>query len=38
MKMKNVFKTAVKWAPVIYPIVKKMLDSRKSKSSMATRR
>nr|WP_233153167.1 hypothetical protein [Lysinibacillus odysseyi] len=36
--MKNLFKTAVKWAPVVYPIIKKMLDNRKSKASSMTRR
>lgn len=38
MKIKNVFKTAIKWAPVVYPIVKKMLDNRKAKPSTSTRR
>ncbi len=38
MKIKNVFKTAIKWAPVVYPIVKKMLDNRKAKTSTSTRR
>lgn len=38
MKMKNLFKTAIKWAPVVYPVVRKMWGSRKSKASMATRR
>ncbi len=38
MKMKNLFKTAVKWGPVVYPFVKKILGNRKTKTSMPTRR
>ncbi|MBM7690719.1 hypothetical protein JOC77_000122 [Peribacillus deserti] len=29
--MKKLISTAIKWAPVVYPIVKKMLDQRKGK-------
>ncbi|CAM3799109.1 Mobile element protein [Mesobacillus thioparans] len=28
--MRRLIKTAIKWGPVLYPIVKKMMDSRKS--------
>ncbi|MFC4410162.1 hypothetical protein ACFOZY_06875 [Chungangia koreensis] len=31
MKMKRLIKTAIKWAPVIYPIARKFLSSRKQK-------
>ncbi|WP_245917230.1 MULTISPECIES: hypothetical protein [Bacillus] len=31
--MKRLIKTAIKWAPVIYPIVKKIINSRKTKGS-----
>ncbi|WP_257967860.1 hypothetical protein [Peribacillus deserti] len=27
--MKKLISTAIKWAPVVYPIVKKVLDQRK---------
>nr|WP_249745265.1 hypothetical protein [Mesobacillus boroniphilus] len=30
--MKKLIKTALKWGPVLYPIVKKMMNSRKSSS------
>jgi hypothetical protein len=33
--MKKLIKTALKWGPVLYPIVKKMMNNRKS-SSMKT--
>ncbi|MGM9950924.1 MAG: hypothetical protein ACI33P_12400 [Lysinibacillus sp.] len=36
--MKNLFKTAVKWGPVVYPVVRKILGNRKAKASMPTRR
>ena len=29
MKLGNVVKTAIKYAPVVYPIVKKVLNERK---------
>ncbi|MEK4758762.1 hypothetical protein MHH85_00550 [Viridibacillus sp. FSL E2-0187] len=32
MKVRNVVKTAIKLAPIIYPIVIKVIDSRKAKS------
>lgn len=38
MKMKNLFKTAVKWGPVLYPVIKKILGNRKAKTSVGTRR
>ncbi len=28
--MRNLIRTAIKWGPVLYPIVKKVMDSRKS--------
>ncbi|MGE7022530.1 hypothetical protein [Solibacillus cecembensis] len=28
MKLKNVIKTAIKYAPIVYPIVKKLIDNR----------
>jgi hypothetical protein len=28
--MRKLIKTAIKWGPVLYPIVKKMMNSRKS--------
>ncbi|GAM14532.1 hypothetical protein SAMD00020551_2683 [Mesobacillus selenatarsenatis SF-1] len=30
--MKKLIKTALKWGPVLYPIVKKMMNNRKSSS------
>lgn len=33
--MKKLIRTALKWGPVLYPIVKKMMNNRKS-SSMKT--
>ncbi|WLR57196.1 hypothetical protein LC048_10220 [Mesobacillus subterraneus] len=30
--MKKIIKTALKWGPVLYPIVKKMMSNRKSSS------
>ncbi|MER1999672.1 MAG: hypothetical protein ABS882_07840 [Lysinibacillus sp.] len=40
MKIGNLVKTAIKFAPVVYPIVKKVLDERKKTTpkSTATRR
>ncbi|MGE7921021.1 hypothetical protein ACQKM9_19085 [Viridibacillus sp. NPDC093762] len=35
MKVRNVVKTAIKLAPIIYPIVIKVIDSRKAKSKQA---
>ncbi|MEK4090672.1 hypothetical protein MKZ08_02730 [Viridibacillus sp. FSL R5-0477] len=32
MKVRNVVKTAIKLAPIVYPIVIKVIDSRKAKS------
>ncbi len=29
MKIKSIVKTAIKYAPVVYPIVKKVLNKRK---------
>ncbi|WP_257959216.1 hypothetical protein [Bacillus sp. V3-13] len=31
--MKRLIRTAIKWAPVIYPIVKKIINNRKAKRS-----
>ncbi|MDQ0413244.1 hypothetical protein J2S25_001447 [Mesobacillus stamsii] len=28
--MSKLLKTAIKWGPVLYPIVKKIMDSRKT--------
>ncbi len=30
--MKKLIRTALKWGPVLYPIVKKMMNNRKSSS------
>nr|WP_245602224.1 hypothetical protein [Peribacillus kribbensis] len=30
--MGKFIKTAIKWAPIVYPIVKKALNSRKAKA------
>ncbi|ESU33521.1 hypothetical protein G3A_05785 [Bacillus sp. 17376] len=30
--MKKLIKTALKWGPVLYPIVKKMMNNKKSSS------
>ncbi|MCE4050640.1 MULTISPECIES: hypothetical protein [Bacillaceae] len=36
--MKKMIRTVIKWAPVIYPIVKKMMDKKKqSKGSTRSR-
>ncbi|MED4039554.1 hypothetical protein [Niallia taxi] len=36
--MKKMIRTAIKWAPVIYPIVKKLMEKRKqSKGGSASR-
>jgi len=38
--MKKMIKTVIKWAPVIYPIVKKMMDKKKqskNRTGSATR-
>lgn len=32
MKVRNVVKTAIKLAPIVYPIIIKVIDSRKAKS------
>lgn len=36
MKIGNLVKTAIKYAPVVYPIVKKVLDERKKVTSKPT--
>ena len=38
MKIGKVIKTAIRWAPVVYPFVKKYLDSRKSAATATPRR
>lgn len=38
MKIGNLVKTAIKWAPVVYPVVKKILDSKKTNTTTTTRR
>jgi hypothetical protein len=35
--MRRLFRTALKWAPILYPIVKKVLASRGSKVSYPKR-
>lgn len=30
MKVKNLVKIAIKWAPVVYPIVRKVLKTKKT--------
>ncbi|MEK4487172.1 hypothetical protein MHH81_16720 [Psychrobacillus sp. FSL H8-0484] len=30
MKVKNLVKIAIKWAPIVYPIVRKVLKSKKT--------
>ncbi|MCT6923872.1 hypothetical protein [Metasolibacillus sp.] len=37
MKLGKIVKTAIKWAPVAYPIIKKILDDKKQQPT-ATRR
>jgi len=37
MKVKRLITTAMKWAPVIYPVVKKLLNSRKQKQTSYTK-
>ena len=34
--MNKLIRTALKWGPVLYPIVKKMLNNRKSSSIKTT--
>ncbi len=36
MTMKKLVRSAIKWAPIIYPIAKKMANKRKSKSAKTT--
>jgi hypothetical protein len=36
MKIGNLVKTAIKYAPVVYPIVKKVLDERKKSTTGTT--
>ena len=36
MKLDRIIKTAIKWGPVIYPIVKKLIDSRSSAKPTTT--
>ena len=35
MKIGKIIKTAIKWAPIVYPFVKKYLNSRKSTATPA---
>lgn len=37
MKIGNLVKAAVKYGPIIYPIVKKIIDSKSGKSTTTTR-
>lgn len=37
MKVGKLFKTAVKFAPIVIPIVKKMLDEKKKTTPTSTR-
>lgn len=30
MKVKNLVKTAIKWAPIVYPIIRKLVKSKKN--------
>nr|WP_277586234.1 hypothetical protein [Psychrobacillus antarcticus] len=30
MNVKNLVKTAVKWAPIVYPIIRKVIKSKKT--------
>ncbi|MEK3980384.1 hypothetical protein MKY37_15145 [Psychrobacillus sp. FSL K6-2836] len=30
MKVKNLVKTAIKWAPIVYPIIRKVIKSKKT--------
>ncbi len=30
MKVKSLIKTAIKWAPVVYPIIRKAMKSKKT--------
>jgi len=34
MRIKKLISMAIKWAPVVYPIARKLLNSRKQKNSM----
>lgn len=36
-KMKKMLKTVMKWAPILYPIGKKLLNKRKSKKNLERR-
>ena len=30
MKVKNLVKTVIKWAPIVYPIIRKVVKSKKA--------
>lgn len=38
MKIGNLIKMAIKWAPVVYPVVKKFVDTKKSNPTTTTNR
>lgn len=38
MKVKDVVKTVIKWAPVAYPIIKKIIDEKNKKPTTTRRR
>lgn len=38
MKLGKIIKTMIKWAPVIYPIVKKMRDEKKATHATVSRK
>ncbi|MER2119348.1 MAG: hypothetical protein ABS935_03715 [Solibacillus sp.] len=38
MKLNKLIKTAIKYGPIVYPIIKKMMDNKKSTPQAATTR
>ena len=38
MKLNKLIKTAIKYGPIVYPIIKKMMDNKKSTPQPATTR
>lgn len=38
MKIGKIIRTAIKWAPVVYPVVKKVLASNKKKTTVPYRK
>ena len=38
MKLNKLIKTAIKYGPIVYPIIKKMVDKKSTPQPKATRR